>query len=84
MLTRGECALLWFGVLAAVDAAARSLPRVPRRSLVETQMFRWKKILGAGLSSRKLANQAVEARIKAKILNIFASVGMPKTETVTA
>ena len=26
MLTRGECALLWFGVLAAVDAAARSLP----------------------------------------------------------
>ena len=55
-----------------------------RRSLVETQRFRWKKILGAGLSSRKLANQAVEARIKAKILNIFASVGMPKTETVTA
>ena len=55
-----------------------------RRSLVETQMFRWKKILGAGLSSRKLAHQAVEARIKAKILNIFASIGMPKTETVTA
>ena len=55
-----------------------------RRSLVETQMFRWKKILGTSLSSRKLANQAVEARIKAKILNIFASVGTPKTETVTA
>lgn len=55
-----------------------------RRSLVETQMFRWKKILGAGLSSRKLANQVVEARIKAKILNIFTSIGMPKTKAVTA
>ena len=55
-----------------------------RRSLVETQVFRWKKILGAGLSSRKLANQAVEARIKSKILNIFTSLGMPKTKAVTA
>ena len=40
-------------------------------------------ILSTGLSSRKLANQAVEARIKAKIINTFASVGMPKTEAVT-
>lgn len=55
-----------------------------RRSLVETQMFRWKKILGPSLSSRKSANQKIEARIKAKILNIFASLGMPDTETVAA
>lgn len=55
-----------------------------RRSLVETQMFRWKKILGAGLSSRKLVNQVVEARIKAKILNKFTSIGMPKTKAVIA
>jgi hypothetical protein len=47
------------------------------RSLAETQMFRFKTILGAGLSSRRMANQAAEAKIKALILNKMSAIGMP-------
>lgn len=48
-----------------------------RRSLAETGMFRWKTILGAGLSSRVLENQVTEAKIKASILNRISALGMP-------
>ena len=53
-----------------------------RRSLIETQIGRWKKMLGGTLSSRKLTNQRIEARIKAMILNQLTALGMPKSETV--
>ena len=53
-----------------------------RRSLVETQISRWKKIFGGTLSSRKLTNQRIEARIKAMILNQLTALGMPKSEAV--
>jgi IS5 family transposase len=51
-----------------------------RRSLVETQMFRFKKILGGHLSARLMASQTVEAQIKCSILNKMSSFGMPKTK----
>jgi len=41
-----------------------------KRSLVENQFFRFKKILGGTLSSRVFANQVTEAKIKTLILNI--------------
>lgn len=50
-----------------------------KRSLVETQMFRFKQILGAKLSSRKFENQVIEAKIKSLILNQMTALGMPKT-----
>jgi IS5 family transposase len=50
-----------------------------KRSLVETHMFRLKKILGGGLRARKTENQKVEARIMAAILNQMTKLGMPKT-----
>ena len=53
-----------------------------RRSLIETQIGRWKKMLGGTLSSRKMTNQKIEARIKAMILNQLTALGMPKSETV--
>jgi len=53
-----------------------------RRSLAETQMFRFKQILGEKLVSRKFANQVVEARLKASILNRMAQLGMPESRRV--
>ena len=49
-----------------------------RRSKAETGMFRWKTIFGERLSTRLLANQQAEARVKASCLNRFTKLGMPK------
>ena len=46
-----------------------------RRSLVETAMFRIKKIFGERLKNRTPKNQKVEAVIKANVLNVFATLG---------
>lgn len=48
-----------------------------RRSLAETAMFRFKKILGNNLHAILFENQIVEATIKCNILNKMAAVGMP-------
>jgi hypothetical protein len=48
-----------------------------RRSLVETQMYRFKTILGPKLSNRTLKNQIAEAKIKVFILNQMTQLGMP-------
>ena len=50
-----------------------------RRSLAETQMYRFKKLLGPMLLSRKMATQVVEAKIKSMILNQMTQLGMPQT-----
>jgi len=49
------------------------------RSLVETQMFRLKTILGDRLSSRKFDNQKTEGKIKCSILNKMTALGMPES-----
>ncbi|MGK5088239.1 IS5 family transposase [Bdellovibrionota bacterium FG-2] len=54
-----------------------------KRSLVETEMFRFKTILGGGLSSRLPANQVAEAQIKVLILNRMSCIGMPKSHPAT-
>ena len=50
-----------------------------RRSKAETGMFRWKMTFGERLSTRSLANQQAEARVKASCLNRLTKLGMPKT-----
>lgn len=45
-----------------------------RCSLVETDMFRLKTILGGRLRSRKFTNQQTEAKIMANILNTMAQL----------
>jgi len=50
-----------------------------KRSLAETAMFRFKTIFGGELMSRTFDNQAVEALIKCRALNIMTSLGMPIT-----
>ena len=51
-----------------------------RRSLAETAMFRLKQTLGEKLKNRNLANQKTESRIRCKILNQFAHLGLPQFE----
>jgi hypothetical protein len=46
-----------------------------RRSLVETAMFRIKKIFGERLKNRTPENQKVETVIKANVLNVFTALG---------
>lgn len=68
------------------DAGGRSswkkLSDHHRRSLVETHMFRLKTILGGKLRGRSFANQQVEAKIMANILNKMTHLGMPISEKV--
>lgn len=51
-----------------------------RRSLAETAMFRLKCTFGNRLKNRKLPNQKTESRIRCKILNVFAHIGLPQFE----
>src|SRR3954468_20917678 len=54
------------------------------RSLAETAMFRIKSIFGDGVASRSPAQQATEAGIRCRALNIMTHQGMPKSERVAA
>ncbi len=53
-----------------------------RRSLAETAMFRIKTIFGHGVSSRRPGQQATEAGIRCRALNIMTHQGMPRSERV--
>ena len=62
----------------------KSLKQYHRRSLAETAMFRFKRIFGGDLRSRKLETQRAESRVKCQVLNIMTRLGMPKSELVAA
>lgn len=53
-----------------------------RRSLGETAMYRMKRIFGDGVSSRRDAQQATEAGIRCRALNLMTHQGMPRSERV--
>lgn len=53
-----------------------------RRSLAETQMFRYKRIIGDHLRARKMANQQVECRLGCAILNQMTHLGKPESYKV--
>jgi hypothetical protein len=55
-----------------------------RRSLAETQVFRFKSIFGDRLQTRKVENQFKELLLKAAILNRITHMGMPESYKVTA
>ena len=52
------------------------------RSLVETAMYRYKRIIGPGLHSRKIENQQVDSKIACVILNKMIDLGMPISEKI--
>ena len=47
------------------------------RPLVETQMYRFKQILGGSLRSRVFQSQETEVGVKIQILNKMTTLGMP-------
>jgi Transposase DDE domain len=51
-----------------------------QRSRVETQMGRWKSVIGRKLKARSFENQQTEARIGVRILNTMTGLGRPKFE----
>jgi hypothetical protein len=54
------------------------------RSLAETAMFRMKTIFGDGVASRNPGQQASEAGVRCRALNIMTHQGMPRSERVAA
>jgi len=52
------------------------------RSLVETTMFRIKKMFGEGLKSRSMGAQKTEALCKSMVINKMNKLGMPRFEWV--
>ncbi|MBP2444260.1 hypothetical protein JOH51_001699 [Rhizobium leguminosarum] len=51
-----------------------------QRSRVETQMGRWKSVIGRKLRARNFENQQTEARIGVRVLNKMTGLGRPKFE----
>jgi transposase len=54
-----------------------------RRSLAETGIFRLKRIFGSMLSSRTLARQKTEVRIRCAALNRMTALGMPESYKIS-
>jgi len=53
-----------------------------QRSRIETQMGRWKAVIGPKLKARRFENQQTEARIGVTILNRMTELGRPEFEAV--
>ena len=49
-----------------------------RRALVEADISRWKRVIGAGLRSRTDGRQATEVAIAAEVLNRMLDLGRPE------
>lgn len=49
-----------------------------QRSRAETQMARWKAVIGPKLSARSFENQKTEARIGVRVLNRMTNLGRPE------
>ena len=48
-----------------------------QRSLIETQIGRWKAVVGPKLQARNFGNQKTEAKIGVRILNRMTELGRP-------
>ena len=51
-----------------------------QRSRAETQMGRWKMVIGPKLKARSFPNQRTEAKMGTHILNKMTELGRPKFE----
>ena len=51
-----------------------------QRSRIETQMGRWKAVIGHKLKARSFENQKTEAKIGVRVLNRMTALGRPKFE----
>jgi hypothetical protein len=53
-----------------------------QRSRIETQMGRWKTVIGLRLKARNFYNQQTEAKIGVRVLNRMTELGRPKFKRV--
>lgn len=53
-----------------------------QRSRIETQMSRWKAVIGPKLKARHFDNQKTEAKIGVNVLNRMAELGRPECKRV--
>ena len=53
-----------------------------RRSLAETQIYRYKQLIGNTLKARTEANQQVESRLGCALLNRMIHLGKPESYRV--
>jgi len=51
-----------------------------RRSLAETAVFRYKRVVGEKLTTRKIETQRTEVRIGGKVLNRMTTLGRPNSQ----
>ena len=88
-------AVIWDnGAMDARDANLRRIQAIGRnawkvesgyhrRSLVETGIFRLKRIFGNLLSTRLLVNQRCDVRIRCAALNSMTALGMPVSQKIS-
>jgi len=53
-----------------------------QRSRIETQMSRWKAVIGPKLKARRFENQKTEAKIGVRVLNRMAGFGSPNFKRI--
>jgi hypothetical protein len=53
-----------------------------QRSRVETQMGRWKTVIGPKLKARTFDNQTTEAKVGVRVLNLMTELGRPEFKRV--
>ena len=80
----------WFH-LSAIAMLQKSRPkgygmakirRLQQAQRAETQMGRWKAVIGPKLKARHFDNQKTEAKIGVRVLNRMTELGRPKFERV--
>ena len=57
--------------------------RYNRRSRIETQIGRWKSVIGLKLKSRSFSSQIQEIQLDQKVLNTMTALGRPVFERIT-
>ena len=68
------------GILAYGRMAWQKTSGYNQRSRIETQMGRWKAVIGPKLKARSFENQKTEAKIGVQILNRMTGLGRPNFE----
>ena len=56
--------------------------RTPQRSRIETQIGRWKGVIGPKLKSRSFSRQITEIKVGQKVLNTMTALGRPVFERI--
>jgi hypothetical protein len=78
-ISSGLCPFFAISVLLRLEAIPRDGPlQRGRITLVESDVSRWKRVIGGGLRSRTDGRQATEVAIAADVLNRMLDLGRPE------